>query len=348
MNFLITLLIAFIGGKLGLKLKIPAGAMIGALVLVAILNITTGMAYLPQEYKVLTQIVTGAFIGARISKSDILGLKEVVKPAILIVSCMAIMNFILGYILYRNSDMDITTALFSTAPGGMMDMTLIAHELKADSAKVVMFQLIRLISVIGLIPMILKSLIRFKEGENFLQEDKVIKNKKENNKKTLENTFLTLMIGFISGCLGMISGIPAGALSFSMLGVGAFNIILDKGYMSIGLRHIIQMLGGALIGSRIEISDVIGVKEMIPLVGIVVIGFTIMNLLIGTIVYKSTNFNIATSLFSSAPGGVADISIIASEMGADTPKVAVIQLVRLVSIVSFYPILIQIITKFFV
>lgn len=342
MEFLITIIVAIVGGKIGLKLKIPAGAMIGSMVLVSIFNLFSGKAIMPQEYKILTQIATGAFIGARIEKKDILGLREVLKPAILIVSCMALMNFILGYILYKNSSLDLATALFSTAPGGMMDMTLIAHELNADSAKVVMFQLIRLISVIGVIPIFLKKIIR-KKGE--AEVVKTYEKSKSDKKNSLENIILTIVVGIVIGYIGYLSKVPAGALSFSMIGVGIFNIFLNRGVMPIPLRQLIQMFGGALIGTKVSLKDVLEMGQLLHLVVIVIIGFLFMNIIIGLIVYKSSNFNIATSLFSAAPGGVSDISIIASEMGADTPKVAIIQLMRLVSIISFYPILIQIIVK---
>ena len=267
------------------------------------------------------------------------------KPAIIVVICMAIMNFILGYILYKNSNLDIITSLFSTAPGGMMDMSLIAHDLNADSAKIVIFQLVRLISVIGVIPIFLKILIK-KQGvtENTTIRD-TIANEKTN--KTKVNIFFTLGVGVIFGVTGYILKIPAGALSFSMIGVGIFNIFLNRGYMPMSLRRLIQMFGGALIGTRVELKDIFEIGSLLHLVIIVVIGFLIMNIVIGFILYKVTDLSLATSLFASAPGGVSDISIIASEMGADTPKVAVIQLMRLVSIVSFYPFLIQVIAKIF-
>lgn len=344
MDFLLTIVVAIVGGKIAIRLKIPAGAMIGAMVSVSAFNLSFGIATMPAEYKILTQIATGAFIGARIKKEDILGLKEVLKPAIIIVSCMGVMNFILGYILYKNSSLDLTTALFSTAPGGMMDMSLIAHELNADSAKVVIFQLVRLISVIGVIPIFLKKIIR----KNLTVESS-IKNEKESKKdekNNLINISLTVIVGILAGYIGYLSKIPAGALSFSMVGVGIFNIFFNRGYMPIPLRQLIQMFGGALIGIKVSVKDVLEMSQLLHLVIVVIIGFLIMNIVIGMIVYRVSNFDIATSLFSAAPGGVSDISIIASEMGADTPKVAIIQLMRLVSIVSLYPILIQIIVKF--
>ena len=48
-EIVLTVLIAFLGGYLGIRLKIPAGALIGAMAAVAILNIATGRADFPAE-----------------------------------------------------------------------------------------------------------------------------------------------------------------------------------------------------------------------------------------------------------------------------------------------------------
>lgn len=107
------------------------------------------------------------------------------------------------------------------------------------------------------------------------------------------------------------------------------------------------MFGGALIGTKIFIQDIIEMQELLPFVFLIVFGFAFMNIIIEMLLYKATNFSISTALFSSAHGGASDISIIASEMGADTPKVAILQLSRLIFIISFYPFLIQIFVDFF-
>lgn len=76
MWFFITFFVGLIGAGIALKCKVPAGAMIGSLFAVAIFSIVTGKAYLPQSYKVIAQISTGAFIGARIKYNDIVELKK--------------------------------------------------------------------------------------------------------------------------------------------------------------------------------------------------------------------------------------------------------------------------------
>ena len=46
MKIIVSLCVAFIGGVLFRKLKVPAGLLVGSIFAVALLNITTGQAYI--------------------------------------------------------------------------------------------------------------------------------------------------------------------------------------------------------------------------------------------------------------------------------------------------------------
>ncbi|WP_300393007.1 AbrB family transcriptional regulator [Fusobacterium sp.] len=357
MLFLITILIGILGASIALKMKIPAGAMIGSLFAVAIFNIFTGNAHLPQSYKIITQISTGTFIGAKIKYEDIKGLKEIFFPAFLMVVLMALFNFLMGFFITSTTDIDITTALFATAPGGIADMSIIAYDFGADSSKVAVLQLIRLISVVSIIPMLIKFMIKKvnknkktinKNLENNLDTKNIIKkNKKEESFKILlKKVFITLFIGSVTGLLGFYLKVPAGTMSFAMTGTAIYNIFSNKAFMPIKLRQLIQVFAGALIGAKMTMGDIISLKDIAFPVLVIIIGFCAMNLILGILIYKITDFSVETALFSTSPGGMSDMAIIASELGADTPKVAVMQFLRVMSVIGIYPILIKIISNY--
>lgn len=345
MLFFMTVMVGMIGAYIATKLRIPAGAMIGSLFSVAIFNIITGDAVLPESYKVITQISTGAFIGAKIKKEDLMSLKTIIKPTIIMICLMFIINFLMGYFLHKNSDMDLATTLFSTAPGGLTDMTLIALDLGADTSKVATLQLVRLLSVISLIPIIIKALIKYYKEDDKNSEEKIAPKKlvKEKFEKEIhiKRTVVTVIIGSFFGMIGMFLKIPAGAMSLSMMAVAIYNIYTEKSYMPTFLRQLIQVLAGALIGSKMGLNDILDLKTIIFPMAIIIVGFCIMNIVLGLTIFKISDFDISTALFSAAPGGAADIAIIASELGADTPKVAIMQLIRLVSVIVFYPLLVK-------
>lgn len=358
MYFFITLFVGLIGGIIATKCKIPAGAMIGSLFAVAIFNILTNQANLPQSYKIIAQISTGTFIGAKITANDVKGLKGIFFPSLIMVTLMAIVNFIMGYFIYKFTSLDMTTALFATAPGGLTDMTIISYDFGADSSKVALLQMIRLISVVSLIPAMIKLVVKkYKkvESSNLKNQDneEASKNSEEIKisitlNEKIKNISFTLIIGAIGGILGNILKIPSGAMTLSMVATALYNIFSDNAFMPLRLRQIIQVLAGALIGAKMTLTDIVSLKEIIIPVGIVILGFCIMNLLLGILIFKITNFSVETSLFATAPGGMSDISIIASELGADTPKVATMQFFRLISVVAIYPIIINIIKDFFI
>ena len=357
MFFIITLLVGLIGAMIALKFKVPAGAMIGSLFAVAIFNILTSNADLPQSYKIIAQISTGTFIGAKITANDVKGLKNIFLPSLIMVILMGIVNFLMGYFIYKFTPLDMVTALFATAPGGLTDMTIISYDFGADSSKVALLQMVRLISVVSLIPTLIKIIVKnFNKSKGNIQKIlflKLILPKKIlshilTKKEKFIKVFITLIIGAIGGVIGKILNIPSGAMTLSMVATAIYNIYSSNAFMPLRLRQLIQVLAGALIGAKMTLGDIVSLKEIFIPVGIVIMGFCLMNLLLGILIYKITDFSVETSLFATAPGGMSDISIIASELGADTPKVATMQFFRLVTVVAIYPIIINIIKDFFI
>ena len=355
MYFFITLLVGLIGAIIAIRYKVPAGAMIGSLFAVAIFNVLTNNADLPNSYKIIAQISTGTFIGAKITASDVKGLKNIFFPSLIMVILMGIVNFIMGYFIYKFTPLDMVTALFATAPGGLTDMTIISYDFGADSSKVALLQMVRLISVVSLIPALIKLVIKnFKKSHtnnkniSFTPEEKKETSSNDKHQNKFIKVFITLFIGAIGGILGKILHIPSGAMTLSMVATASYNIYSNNAFMPLRLRQLIQVLAGALIGAKMTFTDIVSLKEIIIPVAVVIMGFCLMNLLLGILIYKITDFSVETSLFATAPGGMSDISIIASELGADTPKVATMQFFRLVTVVAIYPLIINIIKDFFI
>ena len=70
-NLSLTFLTALVGGALLFKLKVPGGMMVGAIVSVMILSITSGAAYMPSLAKAAAQCLAGAFIACGIGRNDL-------------------------------------------------------------------------------------------------------------------------------------------------------------------------------------------------------------------------------------------------------------------------------------
>ena len=158
MKILETIIIAIIGGVIGYRLKIPAGGMIGAMIAVGIYNYFSGEAYIPIKFKLFAQILTGGIIGLNFTQNTIKDLKEMIIPIIVSICTMMLICIVIGYILYKVTNIDLVTALFCMAPGGITDMTLAAQDMGAMTSTVAVFHFTRLVLVISLMPTVIKIL----------------------------------------------------------------------------------------------------------------------------------------------------------------------------------------------
>lgn len=353
----ITLVVGLVGGLIAQGLKVPAGAMIGAMFSVAAYNIITGDAFIPQNVNVVTQIVVGAFIGSGIKRKDVVELKQVVKPAILMVLGMIILDLFIGFLMFKVTGIDLVTSLFACAPAGIVDMSLVSRDFGADTSKVAILHLVRLMSVITLLPLTVKYAsayfgVRLGKEENVNDEkDKsAINNSSRNNetysdknelKNKLSNFPITIITAFVAGFIGYKLKIPAGAITFSMVAVGAMNIFSNNAYIPMPITRITQICAGILIGGRMTFAELIALKEVIFPAFVLLVGIIIVHTTLGLLISRFSQIKLVTAILASAPGGMTDMALVAKDFGADAPKVAILQLTRYVSIVAIFPIIIK-------
>ncbi len=96
-----TLLIGALGGYAGIKLKIPAGAMIGSMISVAVYNVLSQKGYFPSNFKLIAQIVIGSVIGLNFTLESFIELKKLIIPAIILVVGLTFFSVTLGLILFK-------------------------------------------------------------------------------------------------------------------------------------------------------------------------------------------------------------------------------------------------------
>jgi len=357
LNIILTLLVASIFSYIALKLKIPAGALIGAIFGVLLLNIFTNVAYFPPNIKILSSCLVGTYLGCRITMEDVKQMKIVAKPAILMVVIMLLYNLLSSLILSKVSGIDFNTAFFALAPGGVTDMTLAAMDMGANVATVSSIQVLRLILVMFSTPFIIKQSISHYRKKGIKEERLTELNNNDNltaviNYKLFKlpaskrnNLILTLIIGTISGVIGKYSGFPAGNLVFPIITVAAFNIFTEKGFMPLSLRLFAQTMSGTLIGMQFSIKDIVLIWDSIIPILIIILGWIILNQILGILINRVSKITITTALFSSAAGGLTDMGIIAAEMGGNTIVITTFQFARILSILLFYPTIIKIIVS---
>lgn len=348
MNLLFTIIIAVIGSALFYKMKIPAGALIGAIIFSAGFNIFTGFGEFPQAMKTLVQAVAGGFIGQRVSRQDLTELKSVVGAGILILVSMIAYTFIVGALLAATSKLDLATALVATMPAGLSDIAIISSDLGADATQTTTLALVRtLFSIMILTQMAFKAtnlIESHDERENVMPDKSRILNFKPPEIRTLKNTLITLAIAGLSGVLGRLSGVPAGAMSFAVIAIAFQNVKTNRAYLPKGLKLVAQCMTGIIVGIKVTMSDVQNMKFLIWPMLFLIVSLVMCNYICAFFLHKIGKLDVSTSLFASIPAGVSDMALIATDMGGDAPKVGVLQLVRYIGILSVVPTIIKLIT----
>lgn len=350
-QLLLTIAVAMAGGYCALYFHVPAGALIGSMIAVAVVNVAFDVAYIPAGWKFYTQISTGAYIGAKLSRSEAAGLKIILKPAVILAAVMIAFTVGISLVICSISDLTIATALFAVAPAGITDMTLASMEFDAEPSVVALMQTVRIIFTICLLPPIIKAIEKRRPvsvpgaAERTEEPASPPAEPSGRAKKTLPELAVTLGIAFIFGKLGKAVGVPAGAITCSMLACAIYNVISNRAYMPLRLRQFIQIFAGALIGCSVGREQALKMLELYQVVILAIAGFILLDLAAAWLINRWTDMDIITALFSSAPGGVTDMALIAEDMGADSVKIAGMHTIRLVGVIMLYPTLISILVQ---
>lgn len=342
--YLVVLVVAIVGGLIGIKLKLPASAMLGSMIAVAIFTVATGLQVTPSWVKVAAQMVSGGYIGTTMTRESLSQMKRMAPVALLLLLGMLVINLTVGGILYATSPLDLCTCLFATAPGGLTDMTIISDDMGANSPVVSVFQVVRMSSAIMIFPLIIPPLCGVKRTKS---QPKAKKAKQPMTKEQYINLAKTVAVAFVSGLLGYLSGIPAGTITFSVIGVSFTKIKYNVGYIPMNVKRGAQMLSGSFIGAKITMDTIKLIGSMWYNVLIVLLIFIPACLLLGWLLYRTGKVDLTTALFCSAPAGASDMALIAGEVGADGPNVAVLQIIRMLGVIAFFPTIIKFVVGIF-
>ena len=276
LSLLLTLAAALIGSFIFLKLKVPAGALLGTMVFVIILNIVKGNVFFPQQARPIIRILAGSLIGSRMKKDDVLHLKTIVLPAVLLVFGMLILNISLGYIIHRLTGMNLLTSLLGSAPGGIQDMAIIADDIGADTAKITVLQTVRVFMVVGIMPTLLRAFSKkysislpdngdFKKNDSKRKPAGGINAPAGSSPKAGQKAvaFLrTMIFAVIGGLLVDMTGMPAGAMVGAMAGTVLATLFIKPSFVPAPVGKLTQALAGIMLGNVIGAEELAGLKSV--------------------------------------------------------------------------------------
>jgi len=151
--------IGLAGGFIGDRLKIPSGALIGAmLAVIAVKLILKSEWEIPKGYGFVLQVLVGIMVGASFHPSLLQTFYKIAIPVV--ISCIVLVGtgLIMSLIFTKLGVMDIGTSYLGTNPGAMTVLLVLAEESNVNAAVITAFHLFRVIFVVLTAPLIYKLL----------------------------------------------------------------------------------------------------------------------------------------------------------------------------------------------
>ena len=342
MQILLTLACALAVGYLLDRLHMPGGMMVGAVLGSCLLGVLTQQALMPSPAKTAAQIIAGAFIGAGIKREELREMRAIVRPALILLPCLLVVNILAGLGVAATGDMDLMTAMMCCTPGGISDIPMIAADMGADPSIVVVMQFVRLVLGIGVFPL----MIRFVTGAG-QEETETAQKKKENKTFQAKHVVITLGVATVCGLIGKASPVPAGTMGFATLGSIVFACLYPKAQMPRTLRKLAQVLSGAYVGASVGMAQLVRLRTLGVPVLILVGAYTAACFAIGALLHRAGCFGRAEAMLAATPAGASDMALISADLGIRNAKLIVLQVLRLITVVLVFPSILSVVVGLF-
>lgn len=317
------------------KRWIPGARLIGPILLIGTLNIMEIEFSAPPFFKVVFAIILGVFFGLKIGRKFIEDSKNYLLPIVFMVFWYIGLTMVNGNVLSMFGSEDKATSFLSVIPGGLTEVSIMAMDYEANLVMVTAFQLMRLMTIVMIVPYLVK---KYAKPREIALESK-LGSGSEGNKSDWIKMINVLIVGCIGGLVFSYMKLPAAFLTGSLIFTSLFSCFGSK-YITRPpevLNNFAQLGMGALIGVTFTRESFMGVVHSFGTIALIT-GITVFSSFILAYFFsKKFKWNYLTSFLSVVPGGLAPIMIMADEIEIDASVIALLQIIRLITAVMVIP-----------
>ncbi len=329
------------------KLKVPAGYMIGAFAGVAVLGITTGLAWLPAETRTAVQVIAGAFVGCSLERSDLARLRLFAKPVLLMLAAFLALNLVLGFAIWAVSPLDLVTSLMCAVPGGINDTPIVAADMGADAPAVTVMQLVRQVLGIGVFPIMIAAFDRLCAARGYpdagdsgpASDAKRVKSKQ----KSAASTVAALAVAAAAGLLGKATGVPGLTFTASILAVLVLKLVFDFAFIPKWVKKCCQLLAGCYLGTLLTMQGLASFADLIVPILVLIAGYTLNCFALGRLESRLFGYGRKEGMLMASPAGASDMALIIDDLNVKNTDVVIMQVIRAAFVMAFFPQIINLI-----
>ena len=156
-GLLLTAAAAIVGAAIATLLHLPAAPLLGSMIGVAAVNISTSSAFaIAPAGRWIVYVCMGWLLGLSVTTDALKQLRGALVPIVVTVVAFLVFGLVAAWLLWRFSDIDSVSALLATAPGGIAQMGAFSADAGANVPIVLTVHVLRITSVIVLMSVGLK------------------------------------------------------------------------------------------------------------------------------------------------------------------------------------------------
>ena len=338
---ILALSIGTVGGLLFAFWKMPLPWMLGSMVFVTIAAIFGWSVKLPYALRQCMVVFIGVMLGSQFTPDLLNRLSSWTFSVTAMVGYIILSMLCVLFYLYKFANYDPITSYFSAAPGGLNDMTIIGGEMGGDDRAIALTQASRVLFVVLTIPFMFRIFGGYETPEGLLPQGPGFDLPLS---EWLAMAISVTLGPFLARCLRL----PAAFLLGAMILTAIAHI---NGWASssppVSLVAIAQVVLGTAIGCRFTGTKPAEVLRILK----ISIGstFILMSTAVagGLLIGELTGIPWYLVTLAYAPGGLAEMSLIAIGIGQDVPFVATHHLCRIGIIILFAPLAFRLISQYF-
>ncbi|MBT4939805.1 MAG: AbrB family transcriptional regulator [Rhodospirillaceae bacterium] len=330
-ELLVSLVISLAGALLFVFLTLPLPWLIGPVVATTIAAMSGIKVWMPNELRLPMFFVLGASFGLNIQPGlgDQVGLWI---PSIVMVTIYVAVGISLATAyLHWVAGFNPVTAYFSATPGGLITMLALGESYGGDIRSMALVQSVRLLSTILIIPMAFRIIGGYVPPETVWATVTL-------STASFEELFILAVLCILGYGISIKLKIPAPYLLGPMIAVGTVKLL---GFIDTAVPPPLFSLAMLCIGTSIGTSfRGIQVKEVVTtLLHGFFVGALMILLAVGfaTTTQMFNGGSMKALILAFAPGGFAEMALVASGLGIEVTFVIAHQLARYLMVLALAP-----------
>jgi membrane AbrB-like protein len=334
-RLVLTLAIGTLGGAVFAWLSLPLPWMLGAMTLVMLASVGGARVSLPRPLRDSMIAVLGVLLGSSFTPELLASIGQwrwTMMGQLVSTGLMAAIGYLYGRHVIR---LDKPTALFAGAPGGQVEMITLGEQAGGDARVIALFQTIRIMTVVFTVPIWFRSGGSFDGGASppwigFAD-------------LRLADLAILALCAIVGPFVGARLRLPAGMLIGPMLLSAIAHLTgLTQSAPPTLLVIAAQIAIGSANGARFDgvpLSRVAtALAQAVPMALLMVGGAV----LVAFATAHGTGLPAAQLVLTYAPGGIAEMNLIALVLGLEVAFVATHHIARVLLVLILVPIIARI------